>query len=83
MARSKNNLKQNEYVNGLSLKVTNTLVVLILQRSLHILYLVKEKKETVPSKDIVFFNEDQSKEILPSKEKLKLVTDNRQQRKKV
>ena len=26
-------------------------------------------------KDIVFFNEDQSEETLPSKEKLKLVTD--------
>ena len=36
----------------------------------------------MPSKDIVFFNEDQNKETLPSKEKLKLVTDNRQQRKR-
>ena len=42
----------------------------------------KGKEGNVPSKDIVFFNEDQSKETLPSKEKLKLVTDNRQQRKR-
>ena len=36
----------------------------------------KRKEGNVPSKDIVFCNEDQSKETLPSKEKLKLVTDN-------
>ena len=42
----------------------------------------KRKEGNIPPKDIVFFNEDQSKEILPSKEKLKLVTDNCQQRKK-
>ena len=46
MARSKNNLKQNEYVHGLSLKVRNISIVLILGRSLHISYLLKEKKET-------------------------------------
>ena len=46
MARSKNNLTQNEYVNELSLKVTNISVVLILERSLNILYVVKEQKET-------------------------------------
>ena len=84
MARSKNNLKQNKYVNGFSLKVTHISVVLILQRSLHILLLLKEKNETYhrKSKDIVLFNENQSKEILPSKEKLKLMTDNRQQGKR-
>ena len=59
-------MKQNEYVNGLSLKVRNISVVLKLQRSLHIFYLLKE-------------NKDQRKEILPSKEKFKLVTDNRRQ----
>ena len=42
----------------------------------------KRKERNIPSKDIVFFNEDQSEDILPSKEKLKLVTDNRQQRKR-
>ena len=42
----------------------------------------KRKERNIPSKDIVFFNEDQSEETLPSKEKLKLVTDNRQQQKK-
>ena len=42
----------------------------------------KRKERKVPLKDIVFFNEDQSEETLPSKEKLKLVTDNRQQRKR-
>ena len=41
----------------------------------------KRKEGNVPSKDIVFFNEDQSEETLPSKGKLKLVTDNRQKRK--
>ena len=46
MARSKNNLTQNEYVNELSLQVTNISVVLILERSLNILYVVKEQKET-------------------------------------
>ena len=59
-------MKQSEYVNGLSLKVRNISVVLKLQRSLHIFYLLKE-------------NKDQRKEILPSKEKFKLVTDNRRQ----
>ena len=42
----------------------------------------KRKEGNVPSKDIVFFNEDQSEETLLSKEKLKLVTDNRRQRKR-
>ena len=42
----------------------------------------KNKEGNVPSKDIVFFNEDQSEETLPSKKKLKLLTDNRQQRKR-
>ena len=42
----------------------------------------KRKAGNVPLKDIVFFNKDQSKEILPSKENLKLVTDNRQQHKR-
>ena len=42
----------------------------------------KRKEGNVPSKDIVFFNEDQSEEIIPSKEELKLVTANRQQRKR-
>ena len=42
----------------------------------------KRKEGNVPLKDIVFFNEDQSEETLPSKEKLKLVTDNRQQQKR-
>ena len=42
----------------------------------------KRKEGNVPSKDIVFFNEDQSEETLPSKGKLKLVTDNRQKRKR-
>ena len=39
-------------------------------------YLVplKREEENVPLKDIVFFSEDQSEEILTSKEKLKLVT---------
>ena len=32
------------------------------------------KRRKLPSEDFVFFNEDQSEEILPSKEKLKLVT---------
>ena len=36
----------------------------------------KRKEGNVPLKDIVFFNENQKKERLPSKEKLKLVTDN-------
>ena len=40
------------------------------------------KEVNVPSKNIAFFNENQNEEILPSKEKLKLVTDNRQQRKR-
>ena len=43
--RSKNNLKQKEYVNGLSLKVTDILVMLLLQRSQHIFYLLEEKNE--------------------------------------
>ena len=38
-----------------------------------------ERKGNIPSKNVVFFNEDQSKEKLPSKEKLNLVTDSRQQ----
>ena len=42
----------------------------------------KRKEGNVPSKDIVVFNEDQIEETLPSKEKLMLVTDNRQQRKR-
>ena len=42
----------------------------------------KRKEGNVPLKDIVFFNKDQREEILPSKEKLKLVTDNRQKRKR-
>ena len=58
------------------------MAVLILQRGLHMLYLLKRKEGDLPSKDIVFFNEDQSKEILPSKEKLNLVSDYRQQRKR-
>ena len=37
----------------------------------------KRKEGNVTSKDIVFLNKE-SKEILPSKEKLKLVADNRQ-----
>ena len=41
----------------------------------------KRKEGNVPSKNI-FFNEDQSEEMLPSKEKLKLVTDNQQQGKR-
>ena len=36
----------------------------------------KRKEGNVPSKDIVFYSEDQSEETFPSKEKLKLVTDN-------
>ena len=39
----------------------------------------KRKEGGVPSKESVLFNKDQSKEILPSKEKFKLVTDNRRQ----
>ena len=42
----------------------------------------KRKAGNVPLKDTVFFNKDQSEEILPSKENLKLVTDNLQQRKR-
>ena len=42
----------------------------------------KRKERKVPLKDIVFLNKDQSEETLPSKEKLKLVTDNQQQRKR-
>ena len=42
----------------------------------------KRKEGNVPSKNIIFFNEDQSEEMLPSKEKLKLVTDNQQQGKR-
>ena len=41
----------------------------------------KRKGRDVPSKDIAFFNKDQSEEILPSSEKLKLATDNQQQQK--
>ena len=41
-----------------------------------------KRKGNVPSKGVVFYNEDQSEETLPSKENLKLVTDNRQQRKR-
>ena len=48
----------------------------------------KTKEGELPSKDIVFFNKDQREEILPSKERLKLienrgkVTYNHQQRKR-
>ena len=42
----------------------------------------KRKGGNVPAKGIIFCNEDQSEETLPSKEKLKLVTANRQQRKR-
>ena len=42
----------------------------------------KGKEGNVPSKDIFFFNENQIEEILASKEKLKLVTNNRQHQKK-
>ena len=54
-------------------------MVLVLERSLHILNLLKEKEGNVSLKDIVFFNEDQSKDKLPPKENLKLVIDNPQQ----
>ena len=40
----------------------------------------KRKEGISPSKDIVFFNEDQSEKKLPSKERL--TTENRKQRKK-
>ena len=68
-------MKQNEYANGLVLKVTNILVILILERSLHILYLLKEKKETYHWKTLFSLTRIKRKR-LPSKEKLKLVTDN-------
>ena len=42
----------------------------------------KRKEGNVPSKDIVFYSKDQNEETLLSKEKLKLVTDNRQRRKR-
>ena len=42
----------------------------------------KRKEGNVPSKDIIFLNGNQSKEILSSKEQLKLATDNRHQRKR-
>ena len=40
----------------------------------------KRKEGNSPTKDIVFFNEDQSEKKLPSKERL--TTENRKQRKK-
>ena len=82
MARSRNNLKLNEYVSGLSSKVTNISVVLNPAKKSTHLASPKRKERKVPLKDIVFLNKDQSEETLPSKEKLKLVTDNRQQRKR-
>ena len=50
--KKKNNLKHNKYINELSLNVTNILVVLIRKRNLHILYLLKEKKETYHRKTL-------------------------------
>ena len=54
MARSKYNLKQKGHVNELSLNVTNLSVVLVLELSLHILYLLNEKKETYRRRKTLF-----------------------------
>ena len=53
-------------------------VVPILERSLHIFYLLKEKKEMYHRKTLFSLTMIKAK-ILPSKENLKLLTDNPQQ----
>ena len=54
MARSKYYLKQKGHVNELSLNVTNLSVVLVLELSLHILYILNEKKETYHRRKTLF-----------------------------
>ena len=95
MVRPKNNLKQNGSVSGLSLKVkvymynktaqyvTNFNAFLIMTFLNIVCHTTLKRKEgNVPSKNIVFFNEDQSVKELPSKKRLKSKTDNRNQRKR-
>ena len=95
MVRPKNNWKQNGSVSGLTLKVkvhmynktaqyVNNFNAFSIMTLLNVVChtTLKRKEGNVSSKDIVFFNEDQSAKELPSKERLKLKTDNRKQRKR-
>ena len=95
MVRPKNNWKKNGSVSGLTLKVkvhmynktaqyVNNFNAFLIMTLLNVVChtTLKRKEGNVPSKDIVFFNEDQSAKGLPSKERLKLKTDNRKQRKR-
>ena len=75
-------MKQNGYVRGLSSKVTSISVVLVLERGLHILHLLQERKETFHRRTFFSFMRIQAKRNYHKKKQLKLVTDNLQQLKR-